>query len=103
MTCFPTNPLDVFTIYSEVYGIPSLYILGFILGIINAMIYAHSRSVSMLAITGIYTIAALAAIGVTTSNPANATITPFIIMAEYLVIFAIATTILIFVLKVLRE
>jgi hypothetical protein len=97
LTCFPDNPLDVFSIYEHVYGIPSVAILGIYVGIINAAIYLNSRSGTMLAIVGTYS---LTAVGATW---AESEIAPQYETALYVVAFALASAFIVFILRVLRE
>lgn len=97
-TCFPHNPMQVFDIYHDVYGVPSIVILGLVLGMIEGAIYLQNRSLTMLAILGIYTIAAL---GATAWN--DPTISPQFDMMKYIIAFAVGSAVLIAVLKLVRE
>jgi uncharacterized membrane protein YeaQ/YmgE (transglycosylase-associated protein family) len=97
-TCFPDNPLAVFEIYSTVYGVPNIVILGLVLGMIEGAIYLKNRSLTMLAILGIYTIAAL---GATAWN--DPAISEQFDTVKYIIAFAIGTAILIMILKIVRE
>jgi hypothetical protein len=100
MTCLDQltdNPLNAFKLYEYVYGIPSVAILGIYVGIINAAIYLNSRSASMLTIVGTYS---LTAVGATWTQ---SEIAPQYEMALYVVAFALASTFIMFVLKLLRE
>lgn len=100
-TCLPTNPLDVFTIYKEVYGIPHTVVLGLLLGICIGAIYVHNRSTTMLAILGIYTFAGLGATWAAEANEEG--LGAQITLAYYVIALAIASAVVVFFLKVLRE
>jgi hypothetical protein len=95
-TCMPENPLQVFEIYNHVYGVPNIVILGLIVGVINAAIYARSRSLTVLAIVGIYSITA---IGATSWASVGETFE----LIKLIIAFAVGSAVLILVLKVLRE
>lgn len=97
-TCFPKNPMQVFEIYSDVYGVPNIVILGLVLGMIEGAIYLNNRSLTMLAILGVYTIAAL---GATAWN--DPTISAQFDMMKYIIAFAIGSGVLIMILKLVRE
>lgn len=98
MTCFPSNPLGSFDVYYYVYGIPKTVILGLIVGLCIAIIYLKNRSLTVLAILGTYSIAAL---GATWANEAS--IAKQYGMALYVIVFAVATAVVILFLKVTKE
>lgn len=55
ISCLPTNPLDVFNLYDVTYGTgTSVVILALILGSITLAIYMRTKSLTMLAVLGIY-------------------------------------------------
>ena len=97
-TCFPSNPLDVFSIYNKIYGIPDVVVLGIVLGLVEAAIYVKNRSLTMLAILGIYTITIMGA-----SYWSQATTGTEFNLVQYIIAFAVGTAALIMVLKLLRE
>lgn len=100
-TCLPDNPLDVFKLYHEVYGIPNTVVLGLLLGIIEAAIYLRNRSTTMMAILGIYTVAAL---GATYAAEAQADgIGPQLTLTYYVIALGIASAVVVFFMKVIRE
>jgi hypothetical protein len=100
MTCFPDfqNPLSVWTFYKEFYGIPNAVTLGIILGIISAGIVVWQRSLASLAICGIYITS------IVSSTWLNDTyIAPQYHVITYLIVVAIASLLVMAVLKTIRE
>ena len=57
MTCFPEKPLDVFNFYNIQYGIPTVVILGLLVGVIIAAIYLRTRNLAHLIVLSIYSFA----------------------------------------------
>ena len=100
-TCLPTNPMDFYKIYHEVYGIPNVVVLGMFLGIIIGAVYVHTRSNTMLAILGIYTVAGLGATYAAEANEQG--IGPQLTLVYYVIALSIASAVVVFFLKVLRE
>jgi peptidoglycan/LPS O-acetylase OafA/YrhL len=99
LTCFPsTNPLEFFTFWNKVYGIPNAVILGLFLGLIIGAIYLKTRSLIHLAILGIY------AISIVSATWASETIiAPAYQTVLYIIAVAIASLLVVIVLKSARE
>lgn len=98
MSCPPTNPLDVLNLYDVFFGTGmSLLVMALIIGIITMAIYVRTRSLPMLAILGIYEIAAFGSI-ITThyfSSQYN--------IAIYVLGISIATGVTMLILRMVKE
>lgn len=98
LTCFPTTLEGFFEIYQIQTGVPTSIILGLLVGIIVLAIYVHTRSLAHLVVMGTYSIAAFSAMFL------NDTLFEGTInTALYAIAFAIASVIVIMVLKVIKE
>jgi len=96
--CAITNPLDVLKYLNIVYGIPNAVTLGLILGMLVAAIYIWSRNLTVLAILGIYSVAIVAS-----TWAAEGAVTETYKTILYIIALSIASIVVMFVLKVLRE
>ncbi len=98
MSCWPTNPLDVLGAFDTIYGAgTTLVVMALILGVIEMAIYMRTRSMAMLAVMGIYTIAAFG--GMMTSP----LISSQYHIAMYVIIIAVASVMVMMVLKLVKE
>lgn len=97
-SCMPQNPLDVLNIYDVFFGSGmSLLVMALIIGIITMAIYIRNRSLPMLAVLGIYEIAAFGSI-----------ITSHFISSQYQIAIyvlgiGVATAIIMALLRVIKE
>lgn len=96
--CMPTNPLDVLNIFDIWFGSGmSLMVMALIIGIITIGVYVRNRSLPMLAILGIYEIAAFGII------LTNKIISSQYHIAEYVIILGAATGAVMLILRLVKE
>lgn len=98
MSCFPEKPLDVFNLYQIQYGIDTSIILSLFVGIIIAGIYLRTRSLAHLAVMSIYSFSVFAAMWAN-----NTYLEEQYHTMVYVVAVAIATVIVLAVLKMVKE
>lgn len=98
MTCFPTTPLEVFKFYEYQYGIPTVVILALFVTIIIAAIYLHTRSLAHLAVLSLYSFAVFGSMFVN-----DVFLEAQYHTAMYVITAAIATVIVLVVLKLVKE
>ena len=98
MTCFPTNPLDVFKFYEYQYGIPTIVILALFVGMIIMAIYLHTRSLAHLAVMSIYSLSVFGAMFLN-----NTYLEQQYHMAIYIIMVVVASVIVMLVLKLVKE
>jgi hypothetical protein len=97
-SCMPVNPLDVLNIYDVWLGAGmSIFAMAFIIGVITIAVYVRNRSLPMLAILGLYEIAVFSSI--ITSKYLNSQYQ----IAIYVVAIAVATAIVMLVLRLVKE
>lgn len=98
LSCLPTNPLDVFELYDVTFGTGmTTVILALIVGITIMAIYMRTRSLALLSVLGIYSIATFSAM--ITSQYISAQYQ----IAQYVIILAVASVIVMMVLKLVKE
>lgn len=97
-TCWPTSLEEFFQIYDIQTGVPFQFVLGLLIGIIVLAIYVHTRSLAHLAILGIYSITAFSAMWAN-----HAFFQSSVNIALYVIAFAIASVIVMVVLKFVKE
>lgn len=85
-------------IYELQYGVPVAVMLGLLVGIIILAIYVHTRSMAHLAVMGIYALAIFS-----TMWASNAYFESQINIAWYVVAVAIASVIVMLVLRMIKE
>lgn len=96
--CMPQNPLDVLNIFDIWFGTGmSLMVMALLIGIITIGVYVRNRSLPMLAVLGIYEIAAFGAI--LTSKYISS---QYHIM-EYVIILGAATGAIMLILRLVKE
>jgi uncharacterized membrane protein YcjF (UPF0283 family) len=98
MSCFPEKPLDVFNLYKYQYGIDTSIILGLFVGIIITAIYLRTRSLAHLAVMSIYSFAVFSTMWIN-----NTYLNEQYHTMLYVITVAIATVIVLAVLKLVKE
>lgn len=94
----PTNPLDVLNLYDVWFGSGmSLLVMALIIGVITVAIYVRNRSLPMLAILGLYEVAAFGAILSSKYFASQYQLIP------YIVGFAGATALIMMILRLVKE
>lgn len=99
ISCLPTtSPLQVWQIFDIQVGTgTTLIMMALVLGAIEMAIYMRTRSLAMLAVLGIYTIAAFGSM----------LLSPYISsqyhIAEYVIILAVASVFVMMILKLVKE
>lgn len=98
LSCPPTTPLEVFKAFDITYGSGmTLLVFALILGVVEMAIYLRTKSLAMLSVLGIYTIAAFGSI----------MLSPYISsqyhIAEYVIIMGAASAALVMILKLVKE
>jgi hypothetical protein len=88
----------MFQIYPIQTGVPISIILGLFLGIIVLAIYVHSRSLSLLTVLGIYSIAAFSSVWASEAFFAESVKT-----ALYVIVFIAATVAVMMILRFVKE
>lgn len=98
VSCLPTNVMQVFQLYDIQFGSgTTLVIMALILGVIEMAIYMRTRSLAMLAVIGMYTIAAFSAI------ITNQYISSQYHIAIYVIAIAATSVFTIAILKLVKE
>ena len=98
LACPPVNIPDVLNLYDVWFGAGmTILIMALIVGIITLAIYMRTRSMPMLVILGIYEVSAFSSI--LTSKYISS---QYHIM-EYVIIFGVATAIVMMVLRLVKE
>ena len=98
MNCLPTNPLDAFNLYDQMYGAgTSITMVALLLGIIIMAIYLRTRSLAMLAVLGIDVFATF-----TTILTSKYIASQYQIM-QYVIILAVGSAILFMILRLVKE
>ena len=97
-SCFPTQILQVFDLYEIQYGIPTVIIFGLLIGIIITAIYLHNRSLTALIVMSMYSFAVLSAMWIS-----NEWLEAQYHTALYVMFIAIATVIVVMILKLVKE
>jgi hypothetical protein len=90
--------MEMWEIYELQYGVPVAVMLGLLVGIIILAIYVHTRSMAHLAVMGIYALAIFS-----TMWASNAYFESQINIAWYVVAVAIASVIVMLVLRMIKE
>lgn len=98
MSCWPTGIMDMWNIYEYQYGVPVAVMLGLLVGIIILGIYVYTRSLAHLAVMGIYALSIFS-----TMWASNAYFESQINIAWYVVAIAIASVIVMLVLRLVKE
>jgi len=98
MTCMPEKPLEIFNYWLYQYGIPVPIILGLIVGLVIGAIYVRTRSLAHLAVMTIYAITVFG-----TMLISDAYIESQYHMILYVVAIAIASVIVMMVMKLVKE
>lgn len=98
MSCFPTSPLEVFKLYEYQYGIPVVVVLALFVGIIITAIYLHTRSFAHLAVMSIYAFSVFGAMWIN-----DAFLEAQYHTAMYVIFAAVASVIVMVVLKLVKE
>lgn len=98
MTCWPDGLMEVWRLYEYQYGIPVAVMLGLLVGIIIVAIYVYTRSLAHLAVMGIYALAVFS-----TMWASNVYFESQINTAWYVVAVAIASVIVMLVLRLVKE
>lgn len=98
MTCWPETLMEIFRLYTYQYDIPVAVILGFFVGIIILAIYVHTRSLAHLAVMGIYSLSIFA-----TMWASDAFFESQIHTAWYVIALAMASVVVLLVLKLVKE
>lgn len=97
-SCMPTSPVDVLNLYDVWFGSGfTVLIMALIIGTITLAIYARNRSLPMLAILGIYEVAAFGTI--LTSKYISSQYQT----AEYVVGLGIATAVVMLIFRMVKE
>lgn len=96
--CIPEAPLDVFNYWLYQYGIPVPIILGLILGIVIGAVYVRTRSLAHLAVMSIYSMTVFG-----TMLISDAYIEAQYHTMLYVVAIAVASVIVMLVLKLVKE
>ena len=98
LSCLPTTPTGVLALWDDQIGVgTSLIMLALILGAIEMAIYLRSKSLAMLSVLAIYSVAAFAAI---LTSPLIASQYHDI---EYVVIFGATSVAVMAIFKVVKE
>ena len=97
-SCFPTEILQVFDFYEIQYGIPTVLIFALLVGIIIVSIYLYNRSLSALIVMTMYTFAVLSAMWVN-----DVWLEAQYHTALYVMFIAIASLIVVFILRLVKE
>lgn len=97
-SCFPTGILQVYDLYQIQYGIPTVIIFAMLVGIIITAIYLHSRSLSHLIVMAMYAFAVLSAMWVN-----DEWLEAQYHTAIYVLFVAIASVIVVLVLRLVKE
>lgn len=97
-SCFPAKILDVFDFYDIQYGIPAVIIIALLVGMIIVAIYLRTRSLSHLIIMTMYAFAALSAMWVN-----DAWLEEQYHTAMYVLFIAIASVIVVLILRLVKE
>lgn len=98
LLCLPEKPLEVFNYWLYQYGIPVPVILGLIIGIIIGGIYVRTKSLAHLSIMTIY---AVSVFGTMLVNDAYVETQYHTIL--YVITIAIASVVVMMVLKLVKE
>ena len=97
-SCMPTNPADVLALYDTWFGSGfSVLIMALIVGTITLAIYVRNRSLPMLAVLGLYEVAAFSSILVNKNFGGQYQ------YLEDVVIFGLATAVLMLILRLVKE
>ena len=97
-SCMPTNPLDVLNLYDVWLGPGmSLMVMALIIGIITLAVYVRTRNLPILAILGIYEVAAFGSILTSKYIASQYQLIP------YIVALAAATGVVMMVLRLVKE
>lgn len=98
ISCLPKTPLEVFHLFDVFYGPgTTVLIYALILGIIELGLYIKTKSLALLAVLGIYTIAMF---GVVLSS---SIIGPQLLSIEAVLVVAVASVITMMALKFVKE
>lgn len=97
-SCFPSQLLEVFDLYNIQYGIPTVLIFAFLVGIIVTAIYLHTRSLTALIVMAMYTFAVLSAMFVN-----DTWLEAQYHTALYVLFIAIASVITLLILRLVKE
>lgn len=98
LTCFPTGFMEMWEIYELQYGVPVAVMLGLLVGIIIMAIYVHTRSMAHLAVMGIYALTIFS-----TMWASNEFFEGQIETAWYVIGVAVATVVVVLVLRLVKE
>lgn len=98
ITCLPTTPVDVLKIWDMQIGQgTSLIMLALILGSIEMAIYLRTRSLAMLSVLALYSVAAFASI---LTSPYFASQYHYLV---YVVIFSVTSVAVMAIFKLVKE
>lgn len=98
MTCMPEKPLEIFNYWLYQYGIPVPIILGLIVGLVIGAIYVRTRSLAHLAVMTIYAVTVFG-----TMLISDAYIEAQYHTVLYVVAIAIASVIVMMIMKLVKE
>lgn len=98
MTCLPEKPLEVMNYWLYQYGIPVPVILGLLVGMIIGAIYVRTKSIAHLAVMSVYAITVFGAMIINDGYVEEQYHTII-----YIIAIAVASTITLMVLKLVKE
>lgn len=98
MSCFPEKPLDVFRFFEYQYSIPTVVILALFVGIFIAAIYMRTRSLAHLIVLSVYSFAVFG-----TMWASDAFLEEQYQMVVYIIALAIASVVVLVLLRLVKE